>query len=160
MPAYHSSFNEAQAQDACGCALLPIKTRSRGPAPPAPEGQEDIVDEIIALFRANVLFTNFEIKGGADRVLVYGTLFVHLCLKKLDRCASKADGMWRYLMEPSGNGSRLMILLYAAPATRILQQTAVDQFAIPGDMSFPLGGLVRAPSGANEAGACVGLFPL
>lgn len=92
MPAYHSTLNELQVQEACGCAILPIKTRARGPAPPAPEDQPDIVDEILTLFRANVLFTNFEIKGNADRVLIYGTLFVHLCLKKLDRCNSKADG--------------------------------------------------------------------
>lgn len=92
MPAYHSTFNELQTQEACGCAILPIKTRARGPAPPAPEGQDDIVDEILTLFRVNVLFTNFEIKGNADRVLIYGTLFVHLCLKKLDRCTNKADG--------------------------------------------------------------------
>lgn len=127
MPAYHSTFNELQLQEACGCAILPIKTRTRGPAPPAPEGQDDIVDEILTLFRANVLFTNFEIKGNADRVLIYGTLFVHLCLKKLERCTRKAE------------------------ATRILHQTAVDTFAIPGDAMFPLGGLVRAPSNANEA---------
>jgi hypothetical protein len=38
-------------------------------------------------------------------------------------------------------------------AIRVLQQAAVDQFAIPGDSNFPLGGLVRAPSSANEAGA-------
>ncbi len=92
MPAYHSSFNELQTAEACGFALLPIKTRSRGPAPPAPEGHDDIVDEIINLFRANVLFTNFEIKGNADRVLIYGTLFVHLCLKKLEKCTAKSDG--------------------------------------------------------------------
>lgn len=92
MPAYHSAFNDLKVQEVCGCAILPIKTRSRGPAPPAPEGQDDVVDEIIQLFRANVLFTNFEVKGNADRVLIYGTLFVHLCLKKLDKCATKADG--------------------------------------------------------------------
>ncbi|RLN87189.1 hypothetical protein BBJ28_00002823 [Nothophytophthora sp. Chile5] len=91
MPAYHSTMNDLQAQEACGCSILPIKTRSRGPAPPAPEGQDDIVDEIITLFRANVLFTNYEIKGNADRVLIYGTLFVHLCLKKLDKCTAKTD---------------------------------------------------------------------
>lgn len=92
MPAYHSAFNDLKVQEVCGCAILPIKTRSRGPAPPAPEGQDDVVDEIIQLFRANVLFTNYEVKGNADRVLIYGTLFVHLCLKKLDKCATKADG--------------------------------------------------------------------
>ncbi|DBA02692.1 TPA: hypothetical protein N0F65_010517 [Lagenidium giganteum] len=127
MPAYHSAFNELQTQEACGCAILPIKTRSRGPAPPAPENEDDIVDEVINLFRANVLFTNYELKGNADRVLIYGTLFVHFCLKKLERVTSKSE------------------------AVRVLQQAAVDSFAIPGESSFPLGGMVRAPSNANEA---------
>ncbi len=36
----------------------------------------DVVDEAIDFFRANVLFKSFEIKGGADRVLVYLTLFI------------------------------------------------------------------------------------
>ncbi|KAF1779037.1 Actin-related protein 2/3 complex subunit 3 [Phytophthora cactorum] len=128
MPAYHSTLNELQTQEACGCAILPIKTRARGPAPPAPEGQDDIVDEILTLFRANVLFTNFEIKGNADRVLIYGTLFVHL-----------ASRSWT-----------------DAPTRRT--QTAVDTFAIPGDSSFPLGGMVRAPSSANEAETIRGFF--
>ena len=38
----------------------------------------DIVDEALALFRANVLFRNFEVHGSADRVLIYLTLFIHL----------------------------------------------------------------------------------
>lgn len=33
MPAYHSEFNTLGVQEVCGCALLPIKTRARGPAP-------------------------------------------------------------------------------------------------------------------------------
>lgn len=92
MPAYHSSFNDATAQEACGCFILPLKTKLRGPAPPAPEGKDDIVDEILDYFRANVLFTNYEIQGNADRVLVYGTLFTHACLKKLDSCPTKEQG--------------------------------------------------------------------
>lgn len=103
MPTYHSAFNDLQTQEACGCAILPIKTRSRGPAPIAPEGQNDIVDEIIQLFRANVLFTNFEIKGNADRVLIYGTLFVHLCLKKLDKCTTKPDGTFTAMPPTKAN---------------------------------------------------------
>nr|CCA19718.1 actinrelated protein 2/3 complex subunit 3 putative [Albugo laibachii Nc14] len=127
MPAYHSAFNEVECKQLCGFAILPLKTRSRGPAPPAAESEEDIADEIIQLFRANVLFTNYAFKGNADRVLVYGTLFVHLCLKKLEKCHSKTE------------------------AARTLQQTAVESFAIPGDASFVLGGMVRAPSNSNEA---------
>ena len=37
----------------------------------------DIVDEAIYLFRANVLFRNFEVQGSADRTLIYLTLLIH-----------------------------------------------------------------------------------
>jgi len=72
-------------------AILPIKTRIRGPAQSvrsilqlylqanthitirttsADPEQADIVDETLDLFRANSLFRNFEIKGPADRLLI------------------------------------------------------------------------------------------
>ena len=63
------------------------QTTVRGPAiqlPPLEDGEakadehQDIVDEAIAYFRANVLFKSFEVKGSADRVLAYLTLFIHL----------------------------------------------------------------------------------
>lgn len=41
------------------------------------------MDEVLALFRANTFFRNFEIKGPADRVLIYGILFVSECLGKV-----------------------------------------------------------------------------
>lgn len=77
--------------------VLPLRTRTRGPAytlPPLPAGVSDIdvppdsesydcVDEILSLFRANVLFRNFEINGPADRMLIYGTLFISECLGKV-----------------------------------------------------------------------------
>lgn len=77
--------------------ILPLRTRTRGPAytlpalPPntsdmdvTPENESyDCVDEILSLFRANVLFRNFEINGPADRMLIYGTLFVSECLGKV-----------------------------------------------------------------------------
>jgi hypothetical protein len=45
--------------------------------PPRAAKEEDIVDEALRLFRANMLFRNFEVLGGGDRVLVYLTLFIH-----------------------------------------------------------------------------------
>ena len=36
---YHSSLNDKDAQAVCGCAMLPLKTTTRGPAPLAPEGK-------------------------------------------------------------------------------------------------------------------------
>ena len=95
MPAYHSALNDLSVKEVCGCSILPIKTKTRGPAPPCPDDQEDIVDEILDFFRANVLFTNYEINGNADRVLVYGTLFVHACLKKMDYGQSKEQGTFK-----------------------------------------------------------------
>lgn len=78
MPAYHSSYNaEPNVQQVAGVALLPIRSRTRGPAPPpsmfiqltlVDPSRPDIVDEAIDLFRANSLFRNFEIQGAADRV--------------------------------------------------------------------------------------------
>ena len=43
----------------------------------------DPLDEVLALFRANTFFRNFEIKGPADRVLIYGILFVQEILAKI-----------------------------------------------------------------------------
>ena len=46
MPAYHSKIDGAGADEACGCALLPLKTKLRGPAPAAPaEGDEAAAGE-------------------------------------------------------------------------------------------------------------------
>jgi ARP2/3 complex ARPC3 (21 kDa) subunit len=78
-------------------ALLPLRTRTRGPAytlPPLPAGTSDLdidpdsesydpLDEVLSLFRANTFFRNFEIKGPADRLLIYGILFVSECLTKI-----------------------------------------------------------------------------
>lgn len=78
-------------------AILPLRTRTRGPAytlPPLPANTSelavdpdsesyDALDEVLTLFRANTFFRNFEIKGPADRLLIYGILFVSDCLTKI-----------------------------------------------------------------------------
>ena len=40
---------------------------------------------------ANVFFRNYEVKGNADRLLVYMTLYTTQCLEKLQKCSSKND---------------------------------------------------------------------
>ncbi|KAL1529878.1 hypothetical protein AB1Y20_000808 [Prymnesium parvum] len=91
---YHSTMNDRpDVTVVCGCGILPLKTTCRGPAPPCPEGEDDIVDEVLNYFKANVLFKQFEVKGSADRVLIYLTLYVTQCLSKLTTCQSKADGV-------------------------------------------------------------------
>ena len=78
-------------------ALLPLRTRTRGPAytlPALAAGTSDLdvdpdsesydaLDEVLSLFRANTFFRNFEIRGPADRLLIYGILFVSECLVKV-----------------------------------------------------------------------------
>ncbi|KAI9872341.1 MAG: subunit of the Arp2/3 complex [Pleopsidium flavum] len=142
MPAYHSIFLQDQDVRVIGnFALLPLRTRTRGPAytlPQLPSGTTDLtidpdsesydpLDEVLSLFRANTFFRNFEIKGPADRLLIYGILFVSECLGKIR----------------NGMGQR--------DAEKALMNTALDQFAIPGDASFPLNQAFEAPRDRQDA---------
>jgi len=129
MPAYHSSFNQGNARQICSMAVLPLKTSYRGPAPPVPGNQQDqpdIIDEAIDFFKANVMFRNYDVEGPADRVLVYLTLYIHLCLTKIVN-KSKGD------------------------AVNTLYQLSISNFAIPGDSNFSLGGFVTNPANRGEA---------
>eukprot|EP00304_Pavlova_gyrans_P002099 CAMPEP_0206061222 /NCGR_PEP_ID=MMETSP1466-20131121/53562_1 /ASSEMBLY_ACC=CAM_ASM_001126 /TAXON_ID=44452 /ORGANISM="Pavlova gyrans, Strain CCMP608" /LENGTH=239 /DNA_ID=CAMNT_0053436571 /DNA_START=31 /DNA_END=748 /DNA_ORIENTATION=- len=126
--AYHSSFKEEDAATfAGGCAVLPIRTTCRGPAPALESGAEDIIDEAIYLFKANVLFRNFEVKGPADRLLVYLTLYISECLRRIEGARGKAE------------------------ALKALTNMALEAFPIPGDASFPLGPYFPTPESKQEA---------
>lgn len=130
--AYNSDFNSDPNPPRLigNFPLLPLRTKTRGPAyvlpfpsPPLPayESPEiesesyDILDEVLRLFRANTFFRNFEIKGPADRLLVYGIWFVSDCLTKIKPNAIARD------------------------AAKEVNNLALDlNFAIPGDPAFPL----------------------
>ncbi|EHA49199.1 hypothetical protein MCOR27_002851 [Pyricularia oryzae] len=144
MPAYNSVFNGDPSPRLVGnFPLLPLRTKTRGPAytlpypnPPvplndAPEPDSesyDILDEVLLLFRANTFFRNFEIQGPADRVLIYGILFVSECLTKIKPTAGVRD------------------------ATKDVQNLALDNnFAIPGDPGFPLNQMYEAPRDRQDA---------
>ena len=62
-----------------------------------------------------MLFKHFEVKGGADRVLIYLTLYVTQCLKKLEGCATQVE------------------------ALKALTAMAHEMFKLPGEPGFPLG---------------------
>ncbi|KAJ1630361.1 actin-related protein 2/3 complex subunit 3 [Pavlovales sp. CCMP2436] len=133
--AYHSAFKEEDAAAfACGCAVLPIKTSCRGPAPSLAADKEDIIDEVLFYFKANVLFRNFEVRGPADRLLVYLTLYVTECLKKIESAPSRAD------------------------ATKSLTNMALELFTIPGDANFALAPYFPAPENKQEADFVRGYF--
>jgi len=133
MPAYHSEFNDATDVNIMGnMAILPLRTRIRGPAPSLEDpSQPDIIDEALTLFRANSLFRNFEIKGPADRVLIYLILYISDCLNKL---ASPAARSWN-----------------TVEATKQLTTLALENFALPGEPGFPIKGLFQAPSNRPDA---------
>lgn len=90
--------------------------------------QEDVIDEVLNLFRANVLFRNFEVMGSADRTLIYLTLHVVQCLVKCERIEDKNS------------------------AIRELRILSTKQFACPGESGWPLGTLFPAPATKAESG--------
>ena len=90
--------------------------------------ENDIIDEVLDLFRANCFFRNFEIQGNADRVLIYLILFISDCLGKLTKNPPQKE------------------------ALKILNGRALDHFAIPGDPTFPLNALYSAPANRGDAG--------
>ncbi|KAK9895368.1 putative ARC18-subunit of the Arp2/3 complex [Cystobasidium minutum MCA 4210] len=127
MPAYHSSYNEDPQYTVVGnMAILPVNTRVRGPAPTAEDpSQPDIIEEAITLFRPNSLFRNFEIKGAADRTLIYLILFISDCLSRIGA--------------PSARGWS------TTEAVKQLTTLALENFALPGDAGFPLNSMFAAP---------------
>ena len=93
MPVYHSKHNDKQCKTACKASVLPLKAGSvKGPASEfiaQSDKDVDIVDEAINYFRANILFSQFEVEGGADLTLVYLTAWIADCLRKLQKEKSK-----------------------------------------------------------------------
>jgi len=131
MPAYHSSFNEHPEIRLVGnMAVLPIKTRIRGPSQIADQSQQDILDETLDLFRANSLFRNFEIKGPADRLLIVLILFISDCLAKIGSAKTIPSQI---------------------EATKSLNTLAVDSFPLPGDANFPLNSHYATPASRADS---------
>lgn len=96
MPSYHSKLTSEKSIG--NIALLPFRTKFRGPiqsysvANGGTEGAEaalDIVDEALFYFKPNVFFKTYEIQSNSDRVLIYLTLYIIECLKRLQRLNSK-----------------------------------------------------------------------
>ncbi|XP_071482242.1 actin-related protein 2/3 complex subunit 3-like [Diadema antillarum] len=123
MPAYHSQIPPADLSLG-NMSLLPLRTQFRGPAPKC-DGN-DIIDEALYFFKANVFFKNYEIKNQCDRVLIYITLYITECLKKLQRCSSKNAGQ------------------------KEMTSLAIAKFCVPGEAGFPLNALYAKPADRGE----------
>jgi actin related protein 2/3 complex subunit 3 len=83
MPAYHSIFNDNVYATACGIPLIDFKADKPVDLDPSKLKSQavDIIDEAFIYFRANILFKNFQIKGDADKLLVYITVYISKCLE-------------------------------------------------------------------------------
>ncbi|XP_071448204.1 actin-related protein 2/3 complex subunit 3-like [Hetaerina americana] len=125
MPAYHSTLLD-HSQAVGNMALLPVKTQFRGPAPPF-SADMDIIDEALYFFKANVFFRTYEIKSESDRVLIYITLYITECLKRLQKCSNKNQGL------------------------NEMYTLAISKFDIPGEPGFPLNSVYAKPSTPVEA---------
>ncbi len=108
-------------------AILPLKTQFRGPAPKE-MGESDILDEALYYFKANVFFRTYEVKSEADRLLIYLTLYITECLKKLQKCSNKNT------------------------AQNEMYTLAISKFDIPGEPGFPLNSVYAKPTSQHEAG--------
>ena len=114
----------------CGCALLPLKTKVKGPAAPCPPEQVDIVDEALLFFRANVLFRNFQPQSPADLTLCYLTVFIGEVLRAFSKSKTKDE-------------ARKGITALSMSTT----------FAVPGDKAFVLPGFFTTPASRSESDA-------
>ena len=108
-------------------AVLPLKTQFRGPAP-REVGETDIIEEALNYFKANVFFRTYEVKSEADRLLIYLTLYITECLKKLQKCSNKNQ------------------------AQNEMHTLAISKFDIPGDPGFPLNSVYARPATQQESG--------
>ena len=158
---YHSNLEDPNAEVVCGCAILPMKTTTKGPAPviqegahtlhPHPRGShatsllghslaapsapgDDFIDEVLGFFKANVLFKSFQPAGSADRVLLYLTLYTTQALAKCVTCET------------------------APVALKALTAMAHENFSIPGDSGFTLGTFYSPPGTSQEGDLCRAYF--
>jgi len=127
MPVYHSTFNDFKGALLCGTLMLPLKTKVKGPAPPAKTTDQDIIDEAIAFFRANVLFRNFSVQGPADLLLCYLTAFIAEVLRHFQKNKTKDD------------------------AKRTITSVSMSQnFAVPGEKNWQMPGFFKEPGSKSE----------
>ena len=77
---YHSKMCDDQSfMMACSFPIIPFESKPEYERNPGDD--QDIIDEAIHMFRANILFKNYKIKGPADKVIVYLTSFIQVCMQ-------------------------------------------------------------------------------
>ena len=151
MPAYHSAIPINGVKRIGNVAILPIKCTVRGPGPCLPKDspQADVIDEALAYFKANVFFRTYEIKSDADRVLIYLTLYIQDCLKKLQKCSNKSQGKPKTIIKLSHMVFDVSFDFFKGQQE--MYSLAIARFDIPGEAGFPLNGVYAKPRTPEEA---------
>ena len=125
MPAYHTAQVQ-QMESIANLGFLALRGNTKGPSPKSSD-DEDIIDDAIKYFKANVFFKSFVPENDADRLFIYITLWIQECLKIMQKTRTRDDA-WKELYSRS-----------------------VQEFAIPGDSSFPLNNYFYKPKTAQDA---------
>ena len=50
-----------------------------------------MIDEAISQFRANIFFKNYEVRGPADKVIIYLTVYIQKCLEVIAKNPVEAE---------------------------------------------------------------------
>lgn len=130
MPAYHSKLGNV-GSTLGNMAYLTFRTKFRGPIQISDpkhliDGELDIIDEALLYFKPNVFFRSYEIQSDADRIIIYLTLFITECLKRLKKCTSRDQ------------------------AIQEMYSLAISRFDMPGDPNFPLNSMFHRPAKQQE----------
>jgi len=75
--------------------------------------------------QANILFKQFELETTVDRVLVYVTLYIVECLKRLAKASNKGQGVQE------------------------MQAMALESWPLPGEQGFPLNAFYGKAKGSE-----------
>ena len=116
------------ASDA-NAATTATLTRACGIPLPAIDGANDVIDETLDMFRANVLFRKFDVAHEADKLLAMLTATCASALRRLANARDRNEG------------------------ERIAKEFASETFAIPGDGDFEFPGLFPVAETRREADA-------
>jgi len=139
MPAYHSKTSDtllSRCKMVGNTPLLPIKLSDRKfrkcmvvdewVADPDNPDMGDIIDEVLEYYKPNIFFPAFDIKNAADRLIIYGILYVTLALKQLAKCTTKHQG------------------------EQEMFKMALNKFSLPGEANFPLNDHFHRPASPED----------
>ncbi|KAL7718695.1 Actin-related protein 2/3 complex subunit 3 [Entamoeba marina] len=125
--AYHTQLDSTIIESPGRFPLMQFKTKVKVNAKFISKGTgEDIVDEAITYFKANIFFRNYDMsQNEGDKLLVYLTFYISSLLLKFNG-KTKSD------------------------CEKLAYSLAIENFALPGDGKFCLAGLVDPLRGTEK----------